>query len=523
MKKVYKLTMFLFITGLSTAFAQDEKVDLEVIDKIRNEGMNHSKVMDIAFYLTDVSGPRLSNSTGLKNAQNWAVETFKQWGLINPHKEEWGEFGRGWEIEKSYIAMTKPYYQVMIGSPKAWTNGTNKQIKGNVMLVKIKSDSDFVKYAGQLKGRIVIMDVPSTIKIGFEADAKRYTDEDLEKMASYAEANPAAKDTYSPKAIQDYRARNTMQNKFREFCLNEKAAMIISYGRGNTGTYFTSNGASYAVDAKPTLPEMEVSAEHYQRMIRLLNANIPVELEIDTKTKFIQDDLKGYNVIAEIPGTDPVLKDEVVMLGAHLDSWFAATGATDNAAGSAVVMEAVRIIKSLDLKPKRTIRVALWSSEEQGLFGSKGYVKQHFGDKTTMTLMPEHQKLSAYYNLDNGTGKIRGIYTQGNKAIMPIFSKWLEPFANLGASTVTLSNTGGTDHLSYDALGLPGFQFIQDEMDYGTRTHHTNMDTYDRLSAEDLKQASIIMAAFVYNTAVREAKMPRKELPKATEKATGSK
>lgn len=516
MKKILTLSISLFAAGLSTLYAQDEKIDLQAVEKIRNEGMNNSKVMDIAFYLTDVSGPRLSNTTGLKNAQNWAIEQFNQWGLVNAHKESWGEFGRGWEIERSYIAMTKPYYQVLIGSPKAWTNGTNKLTKNNVTLVKIKSDSDFVKYAGQLKGKIVMMDMASTIKTGFEADAKRYTDEELAKMASYSDENPAQNETYSPKMIQEFRARATMMNKLREFCLNEKAAMIISYGRGNTGTYFTSNGAPYAVDAKPVLPEMEISAEHYLRIVRLINANIPVELEIDTKTKFLEDDLKGYNVVAEIPGTDPTLKSEIVMLGAHIDSWFAATGATDNAAGSAVVMEAVRILKATGLQPKRTIRIALWSSEEQGLFGSRGYVKAHFADKSTMTLLPEHEKLSAYYNLDNGTGKIRGIYTQGNKAVKPIFEKWLEPFANLGASTVTISNTGGTDHLAYDGVGLPGFQFIQDELDYSTRTHHTNMDTYDRLQPEDLKQASVIMATFVYNTAVRDAKIPRKELPKAT-------
>ncbi|WP_217166116.1 M20/M25/M40 family metallo-hydrolase [Solitalea canadensis] len=451
MKKIFTLSISLLAVGLSTVFAQEEKVDLEAVDKIRNEGMNNSKVMDIAFYLTDVSGPRLSNTTGLKNAQNWAIQQFTLWGLKNAHKEAWGDFGRGWEIERSYIAMTEPYYQVLIGSPKAWTNGTNKLTKNNVMLVKIKSDSDFVKYAGLLKGKIVLMDMPSTIKTGFEPDAKRYTDEELAKMASYSEENPA--ETYSPKMIQEFRARATMMNKFREFCLNEKAAMIINYGRGNNGTYFTSNGAPYAIDAKPVLPEMELSAEHYLRIVRLLNADIPVELEVDTKTKFLQDDLKGYNVIAEIPGTDPTLKNEIVMLGAHLDSWFAATGATDNAAGSAVVMEAVRILKAANLKPKRTIRIALWSSEEQGLFGSRGYVKDHFADKATMTLLPEHEKLSAYYNLDNGTGKIRGIYTQGNKEVMPIFEKWLEPFANLGASTVTLSNTGGTDHLAYDGVG----------------------------------------------------------------------
>ncbi|UKJ06076.1 M20/M25/M40 family metallo-hydrolase [Solitalea lacus] len=512
MKKVYKLSFYLFVASISSAFAQDEKIDFDVIEKIRNEGLNNSQVMDIAFYLTDVSGPRLSNSNGLKNAQNWAIAQFKQWGLLNPHKEAWGDFGRGWEIEKSYIAMTKPYYQQLLGTPRAWTNGTNKSIKGSVELVKFKSDSDFVNYAGKLKNKIVIMDIPSSIKTGFEADAKRYTDEDLVKMASYSDENPAKKDTFSPKQIQEFRARGAMMGKFREFCLTEGAALVISNGRGNNGTYFTSNGAPYAVDAKPVVPEMEITAEHYMRMIRLLKANIPVELEIDTKTRFVDEDVKGYNVIAEIPGTDPKLKNEVVMLGAHIDSWFAATGATDNAAGTAVVMETVRIIKALNLKPKRTIRIALWSSEEQGLFGSRGYVKQHFGDKATMALLPEHEKLSAYYNLDNGTGKIRGIYTQGNKDVKPIFEQWFTPFTNLGANTVTLSNTGGTDHLSFDGIGLPGFQFIQDEIDYDTRTHHTNMDTYDRLQAEDLKQASVIMASFVYNTAIRENKMPRKTI-----------
>jgi Zn-dependent M28 family amino/carboxypeptidase len=314
--------------------------------------------------------------------------------------------------------------------------------------------------------------------------------------------------------MQEYRARITMNNKFREFCLEEKAAFIISGGtRGSTGTYFTSNGASYAMDAKATIPEFEMQPEHYQRILRLINAGQNVELEFDTKTRFLQDDIKGYNVIAEIPGTDKTLKSELVMLGAHLDSWHAATGATDNAAGSAVVMEAVRILKALNIKPRRTIHVALWSSEEQGLFGSKGYVKTHVAEKETMNLLPEHEKISAYYNLDNGTGKIRGIYTQGNKDVVPIFTKWLEPFKDLGASTVTLSNTGGTDHLAFDAVGIPGFQFIQDEMDYGTRTHHTNMDTYDRLQADDLKQAATIMATFVYNTSMRNEKMIRKPLP----------
>jgi Zn-dependent M28 family amino/carboxypeptidase len=251
--------------------------------------------------------------------------------------------------------------------------------------------------------------------------------------------------------------------------------------------------------------------------LRLLDANVEVEVELDTKTKFL-DDSTGYNVVAEIPGTDRKLKAELVMLGGHLDSWHAATGATDNAAGTAVMMEAVRILQAIGLKPRRTIRIALWGSEEQGLFGSKNYVKKHFGDPEDMRLLPDHAKLSAYYNVDNGTGKIRGVYLQENSDTQPIFEAWLKPFHDMGATTVTMRNTGGTDHLSFDAVGLPGFQFIQDEIDYNTRTHHTNMDTYERLQEGDLKQAAVIVASFVYHTAMRDEKLPRKTLPEAKAK-----
>jgi carboxypeptidase Q len=284
------------------------------------------------------------------------------------------------------------------------------------------------------------------------------------------------------------------------------------------GTYFTSNGASYAPDARPVLPEMEMSAEHYGRIMRLLEAGKEVEIELESKTSFT-DDLTGYNVVAEIPGTDKKLKEEVVMLGAHLDSWHAATGATDNAAGSAVMMEAMRILQAIGVKPRRTIRIALWGSEEQGLFGSKNYVKKHFGDPQTMKMTPAHAKFAGYFNVDNGTGKIRGVYLQGNEAVRPIFEAWLKPFHDMGAKTLTIQNTGGTDHLSFDALGLPGFQFIQDPVDYDTRTHHTNMDTYERLQEEDLKQAAVIVAAFVYHTAMRNEKLPRKVLPDAKAQA----
>lgn len=507
----------LIITGLSSQiFAQQKTSIQDVTQNIKTEGMNNSKVMETAFYLTDVSGPRLSNSPGLKRAEEWAVNTLKSYGLTNVKLEPWGKFGKGWEIEKNYSAMTSPYYHSIIASPKAWTPGTNGPVKSEIVLMKADTITDLEKYKGKLSGKIVIFDNATAITTSFKSDGNRYTDEELEKLTATPAAianRPVDNNMVAQRAA--FMKIRAMRTRINEFLIAENVGLILGSGRGKHGTYFTSNGASYAEDAKPVAPELEMSAEDYLRLLRLVKAGIKVEFEADIKTKFFSNDTQGYNVIAEIPGTDKKLKDEVVMLGAHLDSWHAATGATDNAAGSAVMIEAVRIIKSLNLKPKRTIRIALWSSEEQGLYGSRGYVAAHFGDRSTMAMKPEHEKISAYYNLDNGTGKVRGIYLQGNEAAGPIFQDWLTPFKDLGATTVTLRNTGGTDHLAFDALGIPGFQFIQDEVEYNSRTHHTNMDTYDRLIEDDLKQAASIVASFVYNTAQRTEKIPRKELPKA--------
>src|ERR1700754_812443 len=473
--------------------------------------------METAFYLTDVSGPRLSGSPGLKRAQNWAVNQLKTWGLANAKLESWGKFGKGWEVQKNYAAITVPYYHAIIAIPKAWTPGTNGPVKGVVVVIKSNSAFDLDKDKGKLQGKVFIFDVKPLVERSFKSDAARYTDEEMAEMGN-ATTKPAegrrGGDANSPQfaAMRKLRA---FQTTLRAFLYDEKAALILSQSRGTDGTVFTTNGASYADTAKAVAPELETSSEDYQRILRLAKAGQKVEMEADIKTQFLTDDLQGYDVVAEIPGTDKKLKEQVIMIGGHLDSWHGGTGATDNAAGSAVMMEAMRILKAINFKPKRTIRIALWSSEEQGLFGSRGYVLNHFGDPKTMQLKPEQAKLSAYYNLDNGTGKIRGIYRQGNEAAGPIFKSWLEPFKDLGATTVTISNTGGTDHQSFDAVGIPGFQFIQDAMDYGTRTHHSNQDTYDRLSEDDLKQAATIVASFVYNTSQRQEMIPRKELPKA--------
>ncbi|ARS36275.1 M28 family metallopeptidase [Pontibacter actiniarum] len=516
MKKRTLLATALLLQFAFAAQAQQEPVNLDAVHRIKQEGLQNSQVMQTAFYLTDVSGPRLSGSPGLMRASEWAKKQLIDWGLQNARLEEWGEFGRGWEVEKSYIAMAAPYYQQLIATPKAWTPGTDGAVNAEAVLVHLEKEEDLEQYRGKLKGKVILTKIDEKAETSFEADAKRYTEEELHELAMSLEAS-RSQSRWTPERIAAYRARMALLSKANEFFQQEGAAVLLSSRGGTHGTHFTSNGSPYAPDAKPTLPELEMGLEDYNRIVRLLEAKQPVKLEVETKTRFFSDDLKGYNVVAEIPGTDKKLKDEVVMLGGHLDSWHGSTGATDNAAGVAVMMEAVRILQAAGFKPKRTIRIALWGGEEQGLHGSRGYVKQHFGDPATMKLTKEHEKFSAYYNLDNGTGKIRGIYLQGNDAVRPVMEAWLAPFHDLGATTTTIRNTGGTDHLAFDAVGLPGFQFIQDEIEYDTRTHHTNQDSYDRLQADDLRQAATIVASMVYHTAMRDKKLPRKPLPKPRE------
>lgn len=507
----------LLVAGMLNSVMAQDVPDVAMMQRIREEGLQRSQVMQTAFYLTDVSGPRLSGSPGLKRAQDWAVNQLKIMGLVNTKREPWGKFGKGWEVQKNYAAITAPYYHAIVAIPKAWTPSTNGPIKSDVVVLKVDTITDLAKYKGKLKGKIVMLDVKSAIARTFKSDATRYADADLDVMskATLPPATPPVTATLpvtaptTPVSTPAARAR-ALKLATDNFILAESAGLILSQARGTDGTVFTTNGASYADTAKVVLPELETSAEDYQRILRIAKSGVTVTMEADIKTEFFANDLQGYNVVGELPGTDNKLKEEVVIIGGHLDSWHAATGGTDNAAGCAVMMEAMRILKRVGFVPRRTIRILLWSSEEQGLYGSKGYVLNHFGDSRTKIYKAEQQKVSAYYNLDNGSGKIRGVYLQGNQAVAPIFKTWLEPFKDLGATTVTIRNTGGTDHLSFDAVGIPGFQFIQDGLDYGTRTHHSNQDTYDKLSEDDLKQAATIVAAFVYNTSQRDAMLPRK-------------
>jgi carboxypeptidase Q len=518
--------LFLFFSVL-TVSAQ-EKLDMDMINKIKTEGTANSKVMDIAFHLTDANGPRLSGSPGLKKASNWAKDEMAKWGLANANLEPWGEFGKGWELQKSYVAMTAPYYKPLIAFPKTWTKGTKGLKHANVLLIKAKDSVELETYRSRMKGSVIVIYRTDTLKQTFEADAKRYTDDELNTMANAAmqqpRQRPAESDTAAQRRFREQAAarRNANPqpqivglNYVRDMATKEGAIAIVSMSpRGHDGTMFVQGGGAYDVKSPENFLDIMLSMEDYMMLCRLADADYPVSLDVDVQTAFNTKDIQGYNVVAEIPGTDPALKDEVVMLGGHLDSWQSAMGATDNAAGCSVMMEAVRILTSLGVKPRRTIRIALWSGEEQGLLGSRGYVKNHFADPATMELKPEHAKFSSYFNIDNGTGKIRGIYLQGNDKVKDIFTQWLAPFNDMGAKTITISNTGGTDHQSFDAVGLPGFQFIQDPIEYNTRTHHTNMDSYDHLIAADLQQIAVIVASFVYDAAMRDEKLPRKELPK---------
>ena len=513
-----------------------EKVDLETITRIRYEGFRNSKVMELASGLMDSIGERLTGSPNMKRANEWTREQLTAMGLSNAHLESWGPFGRGWANQYVNARMTSPDVVPLIAYAKAWTPGTNGVVSGKCIRANIEKKEDFDKYRGKLAGMIVILGPDAEVKTITEAPYKRLSEDDLAKIGEYEIPGERP-----PFRMAEIAKRRQFTKDLNQFFADEKVLAVIDHSRGTAGggTVFVQSGGSYKPGETTTVPQLTMASEHWSRIARLLQQKKEVTVELNVTNTFYDDDPMQYDTIAEIPGTDK--KDEIVMLGAHLDSWHAGTGATDNGAGSIVMMEAVRILKALDIKPRRTIRIGLWSGEEEGLLGSQGYVEQHFGsrppvddpnmkgmptllrrDAGPVTVKPEQAKISAYFNVDNGTGKIRGVYLQENEAVAPIFEAWMRPFKDLGMATHTMRNTGGTDHLSFDAVGIPGFQFIQDPIEYETRTHHSNMDVYDRLQPEDLKQISVIVASFVYDAAMRDQMLPRKPiekpLPKEPEK-----
>lgn len=516
----------------SLAIAQQSSALAGDIQKIRDEGMNRSQAMATMKYLSDVIGSRLTNSPAQLRANRWTKDRLEKWGMKNAVIDPWGEFGKGWEL-KRFSAVVKLPEQTMFlrAYPKAWSPSTNGAITGNVVVVDAQNEEELTAYKGKLKGAIVLIASEQNIKPNFEPLATRVSDENLAKFEeSKAEAAIRSQRPTPPANFAEQMRFNA--RKYR-FYFEEGAAVLIDAGNNVDAGTIRVMGASpappaegttpsramrvYSKDAPPTIPQLATESEQYNRLLRLVRQGIPVQMTVDIDAQFYTNDLQGYNTIAEIPGTD--LKDEVVMIGGHLDSWHSGSGSTDNGAGTTVAMEAMRILAASGLKPRRTIRVGLWTGEEQGLLGSRGYVSKYIAStsepsspeaRPAITKMPLYDKFSAYYNLDNGTGQIRGIYMQGNEALRPVFKDWLTPFTDIGAKTVTVQSTGGTDHLAFDAVGIPGFQFIQDPIEYFGRTWHTTQDVADRTIEEDLKRSAVIMAAFAYNTAMLNDKLPRK-------------
>jgi carboxypeptidase Q len=484
--------------------SQTEKTDLGMIYKIKQEGLKNSAVAEIAYGLTDYCGARLTGSSGIARANEWAKKKMEELGFQNVRIEEARDFSRGgWDNLKTYAAMTAPYYVNFACNPVAWTGSTNGLIKAQVVLLDVRADSDLNNYRGTLGGKIVLLPSTNNYQISFDPLATRYTDDQLKQLAM---ADPRQGGRRTPPDFANLAAQRALRTKIAEFVRTEGSAVIIN----SSGTFNVprSNGSNYTYGNPEPVAELNLPVEAYGRMERLLKHNVPVEMEIEIKNRFF-DSPRVYNVIGEIPGTDKLLKNEVVLIGAHIDSWNGGTGAADNASGCIVMMEALRILKNLDVAPRRTIRIALWGGEEQGLNGSRGYVEKYLADPKTKAHKPDYDKFAVYFNMDNGSGKYRGIYTQENDMVKPIFEEWFKPFADMGATTIAGRNTGGTDHLSFDAIGLPAFQFIQDELEYG-RGYHSVMDTYERLVMDDLKQNAIITASFAYNAAMRDAKLPGK-------------
>jgi hypothetical protein len=570
----------------------------DIIERIKDEGLNRSKLMETIEYLTDVIGPRLTGSPALKRANNWTKDRLAGWGLENAHLEAWGPFGRGWTLKRFSAEVVEPQAFPLLAYPRAWSPGLDAPLTADVVIVDAKNEEELQKYKGQLQGKIVLMGTVRDLKPHFDAVGTRLTEKQLLDLANAPDPALLPRRPSRPVTPEQIAAAKFNDRKTQFYYEEGVALLVASSPAGDGGmlqfvqsasvpqpsdTPFDKRVNSWQKDAPKLIPQVGVSNDHFNRLARMLRQGEKVRMSVNLQVEFDDSDPMSYNTVAEIPGTD--LKDEVVMVGGHLDSWHTATGATDNAAGASIMMEAMRILKAVGVQPRRTIRIALWSGEEQGLLGSRFYVKEHFGpasaptpaaagttapdaaaaavaEKTGKTppkreavsaasktktptpvptpatqtppptaasanpkapvFKPEYDKLNVYFNLDSGTGAVRGIYLQGNEALRPIFRRWLMPFNEIKlkdkdgkevtytASTITLSNTSGSDFLSFDAIGLNGLDFLQDDVEYETRTWHSSQDNYDRVIPEDVKEAAVIVAAFVYNAAMMEGKLPRK-------------
>ncbi len=511
-----------------TTLLAQESVDWETLALIRNEGFEHSEVSETLRALADDVGPRLTGSPGMLEANRFTRDRLEEWGLENARLEAWGPFGRGWSFTRTSVHLITPRGTPLSALPKAWTPGTDGPVRGVAMKLKLEDEDDLEEWSGKLKGKILLVSDARMPDDAEGAEFRRYSDEELEERVEFPIPS-GRRPNYRDRA----RKRWEFGKKLNQFLVDEGVVATVDISSRDAGIVRVGAGGSREPGESTGVTALVMASEHYNWLLRMLEDGEEVEIEVEVSAQFHDEDLMSYNTLAEIPGTDK--RDELVMVGAHLDSWHAGAGSNDNGAGVAVAMEAVRILEAIGVQPRRTIRIGLWSGEEQGLLGSRAYVAQQFARRPEpdnedtglprwlqeetwpIDYKPAHERFQAYFNLDNGSGRIRGIYTQSNAALVPIFEAWLEPFHDLGASTITNRNTGGTDHQAFDAVGLPGFQFIQDSLDYSSRTHHTHLDHFDHARIDDLKQASVIMASFVYLAAMREQQLPRKPKPREPE------
>ncbi|MFN8062542.1 MAG: M20/M25/M40 family metallo-hydrolase [Vicinamibacterales bacterium] len=506
----------------SPAASSRESLDYATLGRIRAEGLQRSQVMDHVSWLADVYGPRLTGSPAFAEASAWAMKKMTEWGLVNVHQERFA-FGKGWSLKRFSIHQVAPQIQPLIGFPKAWSPSTKGAVTANVVQVVARSDADFERYRGKLSGTVVLTQSARPVRLLDGRIVLRMTPEDVAEAETTPIPPPEAAPTRTTGPSLQERLERFLQSEGVVATIDRGADTDVSAGgsdlswetqRVDGGTIFVGTTGTRGADAGAGLPSLTLAVEHYNRLVRVLEKGVPVQVELLIDATFHDEtDLNGINTVGEIPGTD--LASEVVLLGAHLDSVHSASGATDNATGSAAMLEAARILQALGVRPRRTIRVGLWGGEEQGLVGSRAYAAAHYGDARTLALKPEHAGLAASFNLDNGTGRIRGVWLQGNLAVKPIFEAWIDPLRDLGVSILGPRSVGSTDHVSFDDLGLPAFQFVQERLEYNSRTHHSNMDFVDHVQRDDMVQMATVVAVFAYNAAMRDERLPRKALPPA--------
>ncbi len=525
--KTSKLQLSLIAAWLAPALALAAgKPDPDVINAIRDQGFNHSQVMQTLQHLTDSIGPRLTNSPSMREASRWTRDQLTAWGMANAHLENF-EFGRGWSYDHVSIDLLAPRKTTLKALPMAWTPGTSGPVEAEVIYLDAVTEAELQKYHGKLKGKMVMLSEPAESQEARREISKRYSAAELTEMRSF-DIKARASDSAPLADSMAQRRRTTAFNEARAAFLKAEGARGALFESRWDGGLITVSGQNHRVGKTFPLPALTLTAEHYNYLARLLESGVTPRISVNVQAHFHDEDVNSQNTIAEIPGSGP----EIVMLGAHLDSWHGSTGGVDNGAGVAITMEAMRILKAAGFTPKRTIRLGLWAGEEEGLIGSEAYVEQHFASRPQptdpferglsswarsptwpLTRLPEHELLSAYFNIDNGSGRLRGIATQGNAAARGVFAEWFAQVADLSDGTISTNNKGSTDHESFDKVGLPGFQFIQDPLDYNTRLHHTDVDSYDHAIADDMKQAAVVLATFVYNAAQADVRMPRKPMP----------